>query len=342
MSAGEKGKKIKGTRRLQEMGNAFKQATTLWAGIELDLFTNVSQGADTVAAVAGKLDITEENAEKLMTACTALGLLDKEGDRYSNAYDVERFLVKGEPFYLGNWALMGKRRYEDWKDLGDALKRKGDLSILGTYYEKIWETPEGARWLTEATYSAGSGAGRKLAREFDFSNRELLLDLGGGSGAYCIAAAQSSPRLKAIVLDHENVCAVARDFIEKEGLSDRITTHPGDFTKDPFPGRPDVVIMASNLPGYGSEECRAIFKKAYDVMKPGGTFIVISETLNDDRTGPLEPAMWSLAEVLSGSTGHGHTESEVCQYLLDVGYVEVNITDFISGILSRAMGNKPS
>ncbi len=341
MTPDEKGKKIKGTRRLQEIGNAFKQSAALWAAIELDLFTNISKGDDNIAAVANKLDITEDNAEKLLTACTALGLLEKDGEKYSNAYDVERFLVKGEPFYLGAWALMGKHRYDEWKNLGEALRRKGGQKILGEY-EKTWETPEGARWLTQATYSAGSGAGQKLAREFDFSNHELLLDLGGGSGAYCIAAAQANPNLRAIVFDHKNVCAVAEDFIAKAGLSDMVTTHPGDFTKDPFPGRPDVILMASNLPGYGSEQCRAIFKKAFDVMKPGGTFIVISETLHDDRKGPLEPAMWALAEALSNSTGRGHTESEVCQYLRDVGFVDVSITEFISGILTRATGDKPS
>jgi hypothetical protein len=341
MSEGEKGKKIKGTLRLQQMGNAFKQAATLWAAVELDLFSTVSGGADTIAGVAEKLDITEENADKLMTACTALGLLEKEGDRYSNAYDVERFLVKGTPFYLGDWVLMGKGSYDSWKDLADALRREGGHRILGEY-ERLWETPEGARWLTEATYSAGSGAGQKLAREFDFSDRELLLDLGGGSGAYCIAAAQSNPRLRAIVFDHANVCAVAEEFIAKAGLSDRVTTHPGDFTRDPFPGEPDVIIMASNLTGYGSDQCRQIFRKAFEVMKPGGVFMVISETLYDDRTGPLEPAMWALAEALVGSTGRGHTESEVCGYLRDAGFVEVTISDFITGVLTRATGHKPS
>lgn len=340
MSSDDKDKKIKGTSRLQQIGNAFKQAATLWAAVELDLFTQISGGADTVRAASAKLEITEENAEKLMTACTALGLLEKDGDRYSNAYDVERFLVKGSPYYLGTWVLMGKNSYDAWKNLGEALKGKGEANILGSY-EKVWETPEGARWLTEATYSAGYGAGQKLAREFDFSNHELLVDLGGGSGAYCIAAAQSNSRLRAIVFDHKNVCAVAAEFIAKVGLSDRVTTHPGDFTKDPLPGRPDVVIMASNLPGYGSDQCRAIFRKAYEAMEPGGTFMVIAETLNDDRTGPLEPALWALEEALWNSTGCGHTESEVCQYLRDAGFVDVTITDFISGILTRATGKKP-
>lgn len=55
------------------------------------------------------------------------------------------------------------------------------------------------------------------------SGRRQLLDLGGGSGCYCIVAAQA-----------------------------------GDFTRDPMPSASDVIIMVSNLPQYSREIIGAV------------------------------------------------------------------------------------
>jgi len=68
-----------------------------------------------------------------------------------------------------------------------------------------------AREYHEATYSVGLGAGILFARDVDMSQRSLILELGGGSGSYCIAALQRYPHLKAIVLDFEPVCNVAKE-----------------------------------------------------------------------------------------------------------------------------------
>ncbi len=43
------------------------------------------------------------------------------------------------------------------------------------------------------------------------------------------------PHLKALVLDQEPVCAIAREFIEKYGVADRISIHAANFFNDPFP-----------------------------------------------------------------------------------------------------------
>lgn len=91
------------TTRLQRLAHSYRDAAALMAAVELGLFTRVARGADTEAAVAQALDLTPTNAERLVTACVALGLLVREGaeGRLRNAPDVARFLVEGEPAYAG-------------------------------------------------------------------------------------------------------------------------------------------------------------------------------------------------------------------------------------------------
>jgi len=326
-----------GTVRLQNLSYGHKQSATLMAAVKLDLFTKVSQGASRLSEIVNVLGLSALNAERLVVACTALELLEKDGEDYRNAPDVERFLVKGKPTYVGPWLLFAGTDFERWKDLADYLKSEDPPKVLGMY-EGL--TDEMARQYHEATYSVGLGAGILFAREVDLSQRSLVLDLGGGSGCYCIAAIQRYPHLKAIVFDFEPVCKVTREFIAQWGLQDRISTHPGDFTSDPLPSGADVMIMASNLPQYNEEVLGSLFRKAYEALSPGGEYHVVGETLDDDKRGPLGPALWGLHEALSGSKGRAHSEKETKGYLEKVGFVDVQVHPFIPGSLTRISARK--
>jgi len=326
------------TVRLQNLSYGHKQSATLMAAVKLDLFTTVAQGASRLSEIAKNLGLSLLNAERLVVACTALGLLEKEGEEYRNAPDVERFLVKGKITYVGPWLLFSVWDFERWKDLTDHLTSDSLPRVLGLY-ESLTEGM--ARKYHEATYSVGLGAGYRFAREVNMSRRSLLLDLGGGSGCYCIAAVQKYPGLKAIVFDFEPVCKVTREFIAQWGLEDRISTHPGDFTRDPFPPGADVMLMASNLPQYDQEVLEGVMRKAYEALLSGGECHVVGETLTDEKDGPVGPALWGIHEALFGSHGRAHSERETKGYLVKAGFVDVQVHQFVPGSLSRITARKP-
>jgi hypothetical protein len=327
------------TTRLQRLVHSYRDAATLMAAVELDLFTQVAHGADTEAAVARALALSLTNAERLVTACVALGLLVRDGARVRNAPDVARFLVEGEPAYAGPWMLFSKPDWTEWGRLSTHLRRR-DTVVLGKYAQGF--TVEKARKYHEATYSIGMGAARRFARQVDLRRRRQILDLGGGSGCYCIVAAQQHPRLRAIVLDLPPVVAVAREFIASHGLADRVTAQAGDFTRDSLPAGSDVIIMASNLPQYSREIIGAVITRAFAALEPGGEMHLIGEMLDAARTGPRDPALWGLAEALSGSTGLAHSVAECRAYLERAGFHDVAAHEFVPGVLTRVTGTRPA
>jgi len=326
-----------GTIRLQNLSYGHKAAAALMAAVKLDLFSAVSTGANTLADIAQKLQMNPLNAERLVVACAAMELIHKEGDTFRNAEDVERFLVKGKPTYIGPWLLFAGSGFDRWKDLADLLASPEEPKLLGMY-ESL--TDEAAREYHEATYSVGLGAGIRFSRQVDLSQRTKILDLGGGSGAYCIAALQKYPHLKAVVMDFASVCKVTEEFIAEWHLRRSISTLPGDFTKDAFPVDADVMIMASNLPQYNQDVLESIFQRAFQALLPGGEFHLVGETLDDDKTGPLGPALWGLHEVLNNSRGRSHSEKEVIGYLEKAGFKNVTVNAFVPGSISRITGFK--
>lgn len=327
------------TTRLQRLVHSYRDAAALMAAVELGLFTQVARGADTEAAVAQALDLTPTNAERLVTACVALGLLARDGERLRNAPDVARFLVAGEPSYAGPWMLFGKPDWNEWGRLAAHLRRR-DTVVLGKYARGF--TVEQARQYHEATYSIGMGAARRFARQVDLTGRRQILDLGGGSGCYCIVAARRHPGLRAIVLDLPPVVEVTREFIAAHGLADRVTARAGDFTRDPLPAGSDVVIMASNLPQYSREIIQEVIARAFAALVPGGEMHLIGEMLDADRAGPRDPALWGLAEALWGSTGIAHSVAECRSYFERAGFRDVAAHEFVPGVLTRVTGARPA
>ena len=177
------------TTRLQKMATAYWESAALMAAVELDVFTAIARGHDTVPALAKAAGMSDRNAERLLTALTALALLDRTGERFCNAPDVQRFLVKDSDRYAGPWILFTKPRWTAFGELTERLKRKVE-NRLGAYVEF---TVEDARRYHAATYSIGMGAARLFSRSVDLSGRKLMLDLGGGSGAYSIVATNTFP-----------------------------------------------------------------------------------------------------------------------------------------------------
>ena len=327
------------TTRLQRLVHSYRDAAALMAAVELGLFTQVARGAHTEAAVARALDLTPTNAERLVTACVALGLLVRDERGLRNAPDVARFLVEGEPTYAGRWMLFSKPDWSEWGRLGTHLRRR-DTVVLGKYAEGF--TVERARRYHEATYSIGMGAARRFVRHVDLAGRKQILDLGGGSGCYCIVAAQQHPQLHAIVLDLPPVVEVTREFIASHGLADRVTAQAGDFTRDPLPGGSDVVIMASNLPQYSREIIQVVIARAFAALVPGGEMHLIGEMLDATRAGPRDPALWGLAEALWGSTGLAHSVDECESYFGRAGFRDVAAHEFVPGVLTRVTGRRPT
>ena len=228
------------TQRLNEMVMAYKQSGILFAGLELELFTKISEGPAEPAEIAEKIGIPAESADRLMIACVAIGLLEKRGGKYVNAPDVEKYFVKGRRTYFGDSRLhFGRGSYDQWKDITGFLR--SSLPPSETGYTDAMQDPEAARITTTAQYNSSISMAHKLAREFDFSPYSLWLDLGGGPGAYCIAAASRYAHLRAIVFDLPNVVSVAEEFIARAGLSDRVKTYGGDLLKDEYPRGADLI-----------------------------------------------------------------------------------------------------
>ncbi len=327
------------TVRLQRISKAFWESAALMSAVELGAFSAIANGDNTLPAAAAAMQIEPLNAERLLTALVAMDLLTRDGDTFLNADDVDRFLVAGKPTYAGPWMLFGKPRWQEWGKLTDHLRlREEDQRLLGMYDNTF--TVERAREYHAATYSIGMGAARRFHRQVDLSGRRKVMDLGGGSGCYCIVAALKHPGLKAEILDLPPVVVVTREYIEENAVTDAVIATECDFTRDPLPEDADVAIMASNLPQYSRAIVTDVVQRVHDALLPGGEFHLIGEMIDADGRGPLAPALWGLSEAVSRSTGLAHSITDCTGYLAAAGFDNISVEEFIPATLTRVTGFK--
>ncbi len=327
------------TTRLQRLARAYTESAVFYAAIDIELFTHVSAGADTIPAIAAATGMSELNAERLVTVALAMGLLDSEDGRIVNAADCEKFMVKGGERYAGPWMTFTRHEVPRWFDLTEKLIDPAPPTELGMYDDL---TVERARKYHAATYSIGMGAGRRFCRQVDLSGRRKLLDLGGGSGAYSINAVKTFDGLEAVVFDLPPVTVVTQEYLEQNEVGDRVGTVGGDFINDDLPTGCDVAVMASNLPIYNAENIQKVVQKTFDALEPGGEMHLVGETLNADGVGPLDAALWGLAEIHYGSGGRSHSSAECISYFENAGFVDVENLDFVPNTLTRTFGRKPA
>jgi SAM-dependent methyltransferase len=326
------------TVRLQRLARAYRESGALLAAVELGVFSKIDAGADTEESLTAALDISALNAERIIIASLGLGLIERDGEKLRNAPDVDRFLVDGKDTYAGAWMFFTHPDWASWGNLAELLRNPEPAKLDNDTVKGI--TVDEARRYHRATYSIGRGAGRLFLRQVDLTKRSKILDLGGGSGAYCIEACKAHDHLSAVVFDLPAVAEVAREFIAEHGMSERIEAQAADFNSDPFPTDADVIIMASNLPMYGREAIAAVVDRAHKALLPGGEMHLIGEALDDDRSGPSDPAIWGLAQTLHNSTGLAHSLAECISYFEAAGFASVQVNDFVPGVLKRITGVK--
>jgi hypothetical protein len=150
-----------------------------------------------------------------------------------------------------------------------------------------------------------------------------MLDIAGGSGAHAIGATLEWPQLKAIVFDIAPVCPIAEEYAASNGLSARIRTHSGDMWRDPLPAA-DLHFYSNIYHDWPPEKCRLLTGRSFDALPAGGRLIIHELLYDDDKSGPLEAAIYSTVMLL-WTEGRQYSGAELAAMLGEAGFTGIEI-----------------
>ena len=322
----------KGLGEILGMSGAYWKSLALHAGVRLDVFSVIGDSPLDGVEIARRVGGDARGVTTLLDALAALGLLEKSASGYANSPDARAYLVRDSPTYVGFMVRHHANLVPSWHRLHEAALAGGPVRARASH----GDTTELEDFLM-GMHGNSLGVAARAAREIDLGGRRRLLDLGGGPGTWAVQFALANPGLSATIFDLPTTRPFAERVIADAGVAGRIAFHCGDFTEDELPRGFDVAWLSHILHGEGPATCRAIIAKTVRALDPGGWILVHEFILDDERTSPLYPALFSLNMLAGTAEGRSYALSELSAMLEEAGVRELRLLPFQGPTESRVL-----
>ncbi|MHC4477785.1 MAG: methyltransferase [Planctomycetota bacterium] len=270
---------------LQDLSWGYRATRVLQVANSLGVFTALAGRQMSAEQISRQCRSKRQLTDKLLIACAAMGLLKKRQDQYENTELAETYLVQGARLYQGDIIAHSGAVWDFWSDL------EGQIRTQAVPEDR--QAEQHRNFIMGMDNIALAGRGQLFLDHVDLSGRKRLFDVGGGPGSYSIAACKRYPQLSAVVFDLPETIEIAQEVIAREDMQDRVGVVAGDWSKGAFGRDNDVVLLSNVLHGPGSD-AEMKLNKAYESMVPGGLLAVQEFLLNDEKTGPLIPALFNI------------------------------------------------
>jgi hypothetical protein len=302
-------------------------APTLAIADDLGLFGALAAAPATSDELARTLAIELRAVEAIAGLLAALGFLARVDGRFVLADVARTYLLPDSPFYWGPLLRRVRDVPLDVKKLLDGLRRgrAGAEARVTGMWEAPKPPPEALVGFTHAMHAHSFALALRVLPTFGLTGRERLLDVGGGSGSYSIAAALLDRAAACTVLDLPPVCAVTRDYAARHGVGDRVATAPLDMFVDPWPPGHDRILMSDIFHDWDDERCRLLAQRAHAALAPGGRVLVHEMLLSDALDGPLAAAAYSMV-MLFVAQGRQRSAHEIVTILASAGFAAPAVT----------------
>ena len=179
-----------------------------------------------------------------------------------------------------------------------------------------------------------------FVHEIDLSRSKTLIDIGGGAGTYSVFFCKASSNLNATILDLPGTLEITKELISGSNVRNRISLLEGDFNKE-INGQYDAAFLSNIIHGEGEVENIALLKKIYNALNSGGKIIIQDFILDNDKTTPSFPALFSLNMLLFTENGRSYSFKEVEGWLEKVGFKDLARMNLnLPRSISVLVGNK--
>lgn len=308
---------------LFDLVGGFVYSQILYAIVKLDVLQTIANQPLAAAELAMRLKLPLLSAERLFEGAVALRLLNHRGAGRYGLGDLGAALL-GNPGVCA-MVLHHAVLYEDLKDPVALLRDPGAPTALSAYWAYASTHQPGA--LADdrvADYSGlmaisqGFIAGEVLDA-YPVRRHRVMMDLGGGEGAFVKAAAAKSPLTRFMLFDLPAVAARANQAFAEAGLGSRAVAHGGDLFATPLPQGADLVTLIRVLYDHEHARAMAILHAARAALPAGGTLLVaesMAGTRGAERVGAAYFGMYLLA--MKG--GKSRSAAELLAMIEEAGF----------------------
>jgi SAM-dependent methyltransferase len=295
---------------LEQAFTAYRLSRLLHAVASLEVAEQLRAGPLDAAALARRTGTHAPSLASAMDALSCWGVFARDGDGQYALTPFSRRLLPGEeggasvPFLLG-W-VGHPAVYEGFGDVLYTLRtgRSAVEGRHGTSFQR-WlaaNPPLGA--LYQGAMDSTLDGFRRCAAAYDFGRARVVVDVGGGSGAFAREMLARWPRLRAISYDLPEVIEQARCAGPGEARLELVAGDAFVFV----PTRGDVYVASTLLRCFCDDDAVRLLKSIRAAMRPDARFVAFEMVIPPARDDLAVGMADVTARVVYG--GHDRTEAE--------------------------------
>ena len=327
----------------------FVYTQVLLACTQVKLFDILANGALSFGDLQKQISLKPAGLRRLLDAAVAIKLLVKRSeDRYALS-------MMSAPL-VGNVAIsdMVKHHADFYRDLSDPIALlQGDTSsvALNEYWSYITQeqgaAPENLSAEKVADYSKLMAHTQSLVTDeiidaYPMGKHHIVLDIGGGQGAFIKRLASRYPHLTFKLFDIPGVAELSNAHFNEIGLSGRAQAIGGNFFQDPLPKGCDLATLVRVIFDHDDVRVKQLLANVFDALNPGGTLLLaepMAETKGFEAMGHAYFGFYLLAM----GRGRPRTEAEISGLLSQAGFTGIRLLNSYMPLNAQILQcNKPS
>ena len=309
---------------IMQVGFGFWASKTLLSAIEMELFTQLAGHPQDLETLRGRSGLHPRSARDFLDALVGLGFLERSDGVYRNAPDTDAFLDKHKPSYMGGILEMANARlFRFWNSLTEAL-RTGELQNEAKgggvpFFQELYADPARLKQFAAAMSGISRGTSLQIAAQFPWADYATFADIGTAQGDTAVQVALANPHLTGWGFDLPEIGPVFEEYVEQNGLGERLAFVPGDFFTGEMPTA-DVLIMGHILHDWNLEEKQTLIAKAHDALPTGGALIAYESIIDDDRSQNVFGLLMSLNMLIETHGGFDYTAADCMEWMRAAGF----------------------
>lgn len=306
---------------LNQMIAGFWRTQAVYVAVRLRIPDLLAAGPRTADELADETGSHARSLFRLLRALASSGVFREDVDHRFSLTPLSDCLRRDAPNSMAGLSWMrGDWQYRAWGDLLHNVQT-GETAFNHVFGEPLFDflrhTPENAAIFDQGMVGVHGRETEAMVAAFDFSDVEVLADIGGGNGSVLAAVLTKYPNLKAILFDRADVIDRARANLAHAGVADRVQFIAGDFFQS-VPSGADAYFLRHIIHDWNNDQSRTILKNCRSVMPASGR-LLLAEFVLPDGPEPFHGKWFDLA-MMTVTGGQERTESEYRALLGECGF----------------------
>jgi len=305
--------------RIYQFAFGYAPPLVLEAAIRHHVFDALDSGPKSLEAIHEATGASKRGLSAILNFLVGFDFLRKVGEKFVLAPESAAFLVSTKPGFQGGLIRhTSEQLLPIWLQLNEVV-------ATGRPAKSVNQQGPGSELFQQFVsdiFPMSYNVAQELARYLALSGPVRVLDLAAGSGVWGIALAQSAPEVRVTAIDWHGVIPVTQKTVGRFGLTERFSYREGDLLETDFGSGYNVATLGHILHSEGAERSKALLKKTFAAMAPGGTIAIAEFLVNAERTGPLNGLTFAINMLVNTDCGDTFSFEEISEWLRNAGFKE--------------------